>query len=105
MRPGLLVLLFSSAVVASAQTPSVTTSSTPAVTTVSAETREPTLSHTVDAVKMATAPTIDGTINEDEWKDVPFMTGLVDANDGSASPEPALFWLGYDDKYIYFAAR
>jgi hypothetical protein len=30
---------------------------------------------------------------------------MVDAQDGSAAPEKAVFWLGYDDKYIYFAAK
>ena len=54
---------------------------------------------------MATAPTVDGTINDDEWKDAGEFTGMFDAIDNSPCPERAIFWLGYDDKYIYFAAR
>ena len=65
----------------------------------------PTTNHTAKAVKMAKPPTIDGVINDDEWKDVPEFEGMVDAMDGQPAPEPAYFWLGYDDKYIYFAAR
>ena len=66
---------------------------------------DPTTSHTITAFKMASAPVIDGTINDDEWRDVPQMTGMVDAQDGSPAPEASIFWLAYDDKYIYFAAR
>jgi len=57
----------------------------------------PTTNHTAKAVKMATPPTIDGVINDDEWKGVPEFEGMVDAMDGQPAPEPALFWLGYDD--------
>lgn len=70
-----------------------------------AHAENPTSNHVCKAVRMATPPTIDGVINEDEWKGVPEFEGMVDAMDGQPAPEPALFWLGYDDKYIYFAAR
>jgi hypothetical protein len=61
--------------------------------------------HTTNAVKMATPPTIDGTITPDEWKDCKMMEGLYDASDQSPCPEKLNFWIGYDDKYIYFAAK
>jgi hypothetical protein len=61
--------------------------------------------HTINATKMVTPPTIDGTIDPAEWKDCTRMEGLYDANDHSICPENAHFWLGYDDKYIYFAAK
>ena len=95
MRPAvsLLVLLFSG--VAVAQQPVATAEKTDG----------PSLSHTIDAVKMTAPPTIDGVINDDEWKGIPQMTGMVDANTGEVSPEPAIFYLGYDEKYIYFAAK
>ena len=61
--------------------------------------------HTTEATKMATAPTIDGTINPDEWKDCHMFEGMYDATDQSPCPEQTHFWIGYDDKYIYFAAK
>jgi len=100
MRLALAVLLFASAAAAFAQTAATSANAGPAV-----DHREPTLSHTIEATKMSTPPTIDGAVNDDEWKDVPEMTGMVDGMTGTPAPEPALFWLGYDDKYIYFAAR
>lgn len=102
MRSALAAALFLAAPLALGQT---AVPDTTAASSATAKGNEPTLSHTIDAVKMTTGPTIDGTINEDEWKDVQSMTGMVDVNDGSPAPEPAIFWLGYDDNYIYFAAR
>lgn len=61
--------------------------------------------HTMDAVRMTTPPTIDGTITPEEWKDCRKMEGMYDASDLSPCPENTHFWLGYDDKYIYFAAK
>src|SRR5687768_15774605 len=56
-------------------------------------------------VKLTTAPTIDGAIDAEEWKDVPSVEGLFDDITGAAAPEGGTFWLAYDDKFIYFAAR
>jgi hypothetical protein len=61
--------------------------------------------HTTTAYKMETPPTIDGVINADEWKGCQMMEGLYDATDQSPCPEKLNFWIGYDDKYIYFAAH
>lgn len=55
--------------------------------------------------KIAVPPTIDGVIIPDEWKDVKRFEGMYDASDHSACPENGHFWLAYDDKYIYFAAK
>lgn len=66
---------------------------------------DPTTSHVLSAIKLASPPVIDGTINDEEWKGVPQMTGMYDAQNGSPAPEETVFWLAYDDKYIYFAAR
>jgi len=57
------------------------------------------------AKKLATPPTIDGVIDPKEWADAQSGTNFVDRNNGSAEPENTTFWLGYDDKYIYFAAK
>jgi len=57
------------------------------------------------AAKMTTPPVIDGTINEDEWKSASRIEGLVDQNTGAKAVDTGTFWLGYDAKYIYFAAR
>ena len=110
MRHFFAATLLLPATLALAQTPSQTGDAaiqTPAASTAAAETREPTTNPVIDAAanKVTHPPTIDGTINDDEWKEAAEFTGMVDAQDGSPAPEPALFWLGYDDKYIYFAAR
>src|SRR5687768_13685085 len=56
-------------------------------------------------VKLAAPPTIDGAIEAEEWKEVPSIEGLFDDITGAAAPESGTFWLAYDDKFIYFAAR
>lgn len=59
----------------------------------------------VDAKKMATAPTIDGTVGDDEWAEANKFSGLKDSQDGATVDEDGTFWIGYDDKFVYFAAR
>lgn len=60
----------------------------------------------VTAYHMSKPPVIDGTIDEGaEWKDVPSFGGLVDSITGQPVGEGGTFWLGYDEKFIYFAAR
>ena len=60
---------------------------------------------TLKASRMATPPTIDGTIVDDEWKDANTFSGLHDINTGADYADTGKFWLGYDKTYIYFAAR
>lgn len=48
---------------------------------------------------------IDGTIDPEEWSGVPMGEGGFDSLTGDKAPEPMQFWMGYDEKYIYFAAR
>jgi hypothetical protein len=50
-------------------------------------------------------PVIDGIIGDEEWSIAGSFQGLVDSQTGEAAPEPATFWIAYDDKFIYFAAR
>lgn len=59
----------------------------------------------IKAVEVTTPPTIDGIINDAEWKDIPFMDGGVDIENGSVADERTIWWIAYDAKYIYFAAR
>ncbi len=60
----------------------------------------------VSAYYMATPPVLDGTVDEkNEWAKVPSFTGLIDQNTGQPVSEGGTFWLGYDKKFIYFAAR
>lgn len=54
---------------------------------------------------IVTAPTIDGTIDEEEWSGVPSVQGMVDENTDAQAPENSQFWVSYDTDYIYFAAR
>jgi hypothetical protein len=62
-------------------------------------------SGTVPGYVMTTPPKIDGVLDADEWKDVPEFEGLVDASNGGPVPYQGQFWLAYDTKYIYFAAK
>ncbi len=56
-------------------------------------------------VKLANPPTIDGSINESEWKDIPSADGAFDDSNGQIAPENMKFWLAYDENYIYFAFK
>ena len=55
--------------------------------------------------RITTPPVIDGVIGDAEWAGIPTGKGAFDNSDGHPAPEPMQFWLGYDDRYIYFAAR
>ncbi len=59
----------------------------------------------IPAFRVAKAPVVDGIIGEDEWKDVPFVEGLKDEATGADYADSGRFWLSYDDKFVYFAAR
>ena len=61
---------------------------------------------TLGAVKFQQPPTIDGMVDtEKEWTGIPSVSGLVDAQSGQSVPDGAQFWLGYDERYVYFAAK
>jgi hypothetical protein len=61
---------------------------------------------TVTGYRLPTPPTIDGVIDTTaEWKDVPSFSGLVDTQTGVPAPEGGTFWLAFDQKFVYFAAR
>lgn len=57
------------------------------------------------AHRIAEPPTIDGTVNEAEWAGIPSGTGFLDAFTGEPAPYGGTFWLAYDEKYVYFAAK
>jgi hypothetical protein len=61
----------------------------------------------IPGVKMTTPPTIDGVINtETEWAGAAKGSGEFHDSPGlQISDVQTQFWIGYDDKYIYFAAR
>lgn len=54
---------------------------------------------------VATPPTIDGKIDDQEWSGVPSVQGMVDRETDAAAPEQAQFWVAYDANFIYFGAR
>lgn len=54
---------------------------------------------------MAAPPTIDGTIAPEEWQSAAKTEGLLDMDTASQAPDQGEFWLGYDQTYIYVAAR
>ena len=53
--------------------------------------------------KMATPPTIDGSVNPSEWETSFTSEGFVEQNTGQPSKYPTKFFAGYDDKNLYFA--
>jgi len=59
----------------------------------------------VSSVKQGVPPVIDGELNLGEWPEAALTSGLIDSSDKRASSTPVSFWLTYDDKAIYFAAK
>ena len=57
--------------------------------------------------KTAKPPAIDGVVNPDEWAGMPMVSGGYDEQSGAAIPKEydQQFWLAYDDKFIYIAAK
>ncbi len=56
------------------------------------------------ATKVVNKPKIDGSVSVEEWGDLPSGSGFFDKNTGTPV-EGGTFWLAYDDKFIYFAAK
>ncbi len=56
------------------------------------------------AQKVTTPPTIDGKVTPEEWAYLPTAKGFVDESTGQPA-ERGEFWIGYDAKFIYFAAK
>lgn len=59
----------------------------------------------VKGVRITVPPTIDGVIDETEWKDVPALEGLHDIQTGAPYVDNGHFWVAYDKDFVYFAAR
>ncbi|HEY0868324.1 MAG TPA: DUF5916 domain-containing protein, partial [Fimbriimonas sp.] len=59
----------------------------------------------VEGKRLAAPPRIDGTVDEAEWSAAAGFEGMRYSDDGSPAAERARFWLGYDDDFIYFAAK
>lgn len=55
--------------------------------------------------KVTIAPKIDGVLGSGEWESLTYGEGFYDLDTGLVSDEKAEFWIGYDDKFVYFAAR
>jgi len=61
---------------------------------------------TLEGVKLQTPPTIDGVIDTKvEWARAASGSGFMDQFTGQSAPVGTEFWLAYDEKFIYFAAR
>ena len=59
----------------------------------------------VQGYRVQRVPTIDGVVGSEEWAGVPGGTGGFDEKTGQPCPEATQFWVSYDDKFIYFAAK
>lgn len=96
MRRALLFSVFLISSLSFAQTPSDPT----------VQSGDKATSNVIPGYLMTTPPTIDGTVDDvTEWKDVPSFEGLVDSATGAPAPMQGKFWLAYDSKFIYFAAK
>ena len=61
----------------------------------------------VRAVRLASAVTIDGALDDAAWQGAPSFTRLTQSNpfEGQAPSESTAVWLAYDDEALYVAAR
>lgn len=59
----------------------------------------------IDGKKLESAPTIDGVLSDGEWSSAATFNGTIDEDTISKNEDPSEFWIAYDEKYIYFAAR
>jgi hypothetical protein len=60
----------------------------------------------IPARRLTTLPVVDGRIDPAEWADAAAVEGpLYDEQNGAAGAEKNRFWIGYDDRFIYFAAQ
>lgn len=50
-------------------------------------------------------PILDGKVEPEEYHDAVRLEGLVDEQTGVATTEGGAFYLGYDERFIYFAAK
>jgi len=50
-------------------------------------------------------PTIDGRINADEWREAVRVMGVVWTSSLSYRDRPVAFWVAWDEKHLYIAAR
>lgn len=57
--------------------------------------------------KVERPPVIDGVVTTEEWAGLPTARGGYDEQTGAAQPAQfdSEYWLGYDSKFIYIAAR
>jgi hypothetical protein len=54
--------------------------------------------------RVTTPPKIDGNVTDEEWGYLSKGSGFFDSDTGQPT-EGGTFWIGYDDKYVYFAAK
>lgn len=62
-------------------------------------------SRRLPAQRIATPPTIDGTIEESEWSGIASSSGFVNQSDDSPDRYGTTVWAAYDAKAIYIAFR
>lgn len=62
---------------------------------------------TINAVRIASTPRIDGELTEKVWESLPLLTDFVQYNpyNGKSPSQRTDAWVGYDDTSIYIAAR
>lgn len=55
--------------------------------------------------RLAAPPALDGKVDVEEYRGAIRLDGLVDSSTGVVSPEGGEFYLAFDDKFVYFAAK
>ncbi len=62
--------------------------------------------HTVNAIKVSKSINIDGSLDEDIWKNAPSIDDIFityNPSDGELFPKKTKVWVAYDNKNLYFA--
>ncbi|MCX7800690.1 MAG: hypothetical protein N2109_10145, partial [Fimbriimonadales bacterium] len=54
---------------------------------------------------MVSPPAIDGIVQASEWSAAAFGAGLADEETRAPEPHETRFWIGYDSRFLYFAAQ
>ena len=60
---------------------------------------------TLPGIRAERPPTLNGEFAVGEWDDRARAEGFTDKDTGLVSDEKGEFWLTYDDRFVYFAAR
>ena len=108
MKPGRPAFVLAVTAIVAASSAAAQQASDPALTTpASVMDRDSEGRVTVRAVRVRTAPRIDGVLDDAIYHTLPPITGFIqqEPNEGAIATEPTLVWILFDDRNIYLGAR